>query len=180
MSNVMCPRAEQSLLLAMAVVGVLPVQRAGAVTARQAGRRCFMPVLSVNGERSSRKAAQVRLFAVGQSSCTHGSHALRVPFERVCSDTRAGAAAGRLLGCAVLHGLRNRRGRSAPALARSGKCSWRGGVAAAGQAPACRPVLVRSERLRPLQNASTHRPSHNHSIERTCPGEPGHAAHVER
>jgi len=48
---------------------------------------------------------------------------------------------------------RSSRGRSAPALARSGKYSLWGGVAAAEQAPACRPVLVLPERLPPLQNA---------------------------
>jgi len=144
--------------------------------ARPAGRRCFMLGLSVNVVHSSRKAALARWFAAGQG----WSRELRVPFEHVFSGARAGAAAGLQLGCAVLRGLHNRRGRNAPALTRSGKCCRRSGVAAAEQAPACRPVLARSERLRPLQNASRHRPAHNPSIERTCPSKLGHAAHVER
>ena len=93
MSNVMCPRAEQSLPLARDAVGLLPVQRAGGAIARQAGSQCFMPVLSVNGERSSRKAAQARLFGSARALARRGL-ALRVPFERVCSGTRAGPVAG--------------------------------------------------------------------------------------
>jgi len=180
MSNVMCPRAEVRLVLAEAAVAVLPVQLGGTIIARRANGPCFMAVPSFCRLQSKRKVGAPRWQLLGVRSRTEPSASPSLLVGRVCSSKGAGAVAVQPACSSVLRRRRSSQVCGAPALARSGKCSRRSGVAAAEQAPAYRPVLVGSEHLPPLQNASMRRPTHNHSIERTRPGKPGRAAHVER
>jgi len=180
MSNVMCPRAEVRLVLAKAAIAVLPVQVGGTVIARRANGPCLMAVPSFCGLQSKRKVAAPRWLLLGVRSRTEPSASPWLQVGRVCSGKGAGAVAVQHACCSVPRRRRSSQVSGAPALARSGKCTRRSGVAAAEQAPADRPVLVGSERLPSLQNASMRRPTHNHSIERTRPGRPGRAAHVGR
>ena len=179
MSNVMCPRTERPLPLARVAVGVLPVQLGGGVIARQAGRRCFMPVLSVIGRRSSCKVGRAPLFAGSQSSHEQWSRFPSAPSARVRSGT-GGIAVAAWLAALFLFGSAVVGAAGPLRLGAAANAVLRSGVAAAEQAPACWPVLVSSERLPPLQNASMRRPAHNPSIERTVVGKPPTAAHVER
>ena len=180
MSNVMCPRAEVRLVLAKAAVAVLPVQLGGSVIARRANRPCFMAVPSFCRVQSKCTIGAAHWLLLRTRSRTQPSASPSLQVGPVCLGKGAGVVAVQPACSSVPRRRRSSQVCGAHALARSGECSRRSGVAAGEQAPAYRPVLVGSERLPPLQNASMRRPTHNLSIERTRPGKPGRAAHVER